>query len=41
VDDYRCDYENVRDIRVDAPAREESLYGFDALVSRVWVTAWY
>lgn len=41
VDWYDYEYENFRDIRVNAPPGSEPLYEFDATVSRIWLTAWY
>lgn len=38
---FRFDYDNFRDLRVDAPVGEEPLFGFDANVVQFYVSLWY
>ncbi|MEM7083306.1 MAG: DUF3570 domain-containing protein [Pseudomonadota bacterium] len=38
---FRFDYDNFRDLTVDAPVGEEPLYGFDANVIQFYLSFWY
>ncbi|MFK8030452.1 MAG: DUF3570 domain-containing protein [Gammaproteobacteria bacterium] len=38
---FRFDYDNFRDLTVEAPVGEEPLFGFDANVFQLYLSVWY